>query len=291
MRYCQGRSARVRADGRRQECGVRRRCRPPISTLTRASSQSNRTALPLSTLCRRSWCSAFTNGTPKHSRLKPSIGSNRSTRPNWSCRLSYQTCVRRGTTRSKRMTTQPARCGSFAAREILQNRNRYGYDIGVSPRRGNPYCMRHEVHGRCEQVADDRDHATRTIEYGGSGGTVVQHEAVVSVVQLEQRRSRELVAVAILHESTPCHPQASAGIAETRKRLLRNKGLHPQLKALRTGGSSLQIQHDDPFSVGARDMLDAGGNRLGDLALPELDFRPVLARQIHGRRNMFDGDH
>ena len=43
---------------------------------------------------------------------------------------------------------------------------------------------------------------------------MIEHEAVVSVVHLEQCRARELVAIAVLHEATDDDAQAAAGIGE-----------------------------------------------------------------------------
>jgi len=91
---------------------------------------------------------------------------------------------------------------------------------------------------------------------------MIEHEPVVSVVHLEQRRAREPVVVAVLHETTASGARATAGIGEAHKRLLRDKRLHPERKALCTGKRTLQFKHGDLFRVGTNETLDAGGDRL-----------------------------
>ena len=118
---------------------------------------------------------------------------------------------------------------------------------------------------------------------------MIEHEAVVSVIHLEQRRACELVAVAVLHESTTDDAQATAGIGEAHNRLLGSERLHAEPKALGTGKRGLQFEDGDLFAV-TRETLDADGNRLPAFPCPDLDLLPVLLRELHGRGNMLDGD-
>ena len=61
---------------------------------------------------------------------------------------------------------------------------------------------------------------TGAIDYGGAGSAVIEHQAVVSVVHLEQSRACEPVAIAVAYEAAACGARAVARIGETHKRLI-----------------------------------------------------------------------
>jgi hypothetical protein len=141
----------------------------------------------------------------------------------------------------------------------------------MSPRRRDPYRACHELHGRREQIVDDHDHSARAVEHGRSRGAVIEHEAVVSVVHLEQRGACKPYAITVLHDSTTCDAQVTAGIGEAHNGLVRDERLHPKLKALGTGKRGLQFGHGDLVSEGTRETPDASGNRVLGLPFPDLD--------------------
>ena len=62
------------------------------------------------------------------------------------------------------------------------------------------------------KIVDDRDRSAGAIEHRRSRGAVIEHEAVVSVVQLEQRGACKPFAITVFHEATTCDAQVTAGI-------------------------------------------------------------------------------
>src|SRR5262249_25620240 len=131
----------------------------------------------------------------------------------------------------------------------LQRRNGHGNDIGGSPARRDPYCTRHELQGRGEQVADDGDRSAFAIHYGRARGSMIEHETVVSVVHFEQRRAGEPAAVAIAYEATTCRARAVARIGEGHNRLLRDERFHPELDTAYTGKGRPQFEHSNLLRV------------------------------------------
>src|SRR5579864_1485545 len=95
---------------------------------------------------------------------------------------------------------------SFVVGRASKNLNRDGSNVGAAPGRRDADGLRHELHSLREQVADDCDDAPRAIEYGRARSAVIQSEAVVSIVHLEQRRAGKHLAIAILHKSTARDP-------------------------------------------------------------------------------------
>ena len=71
---------------------------------------------------------------------------------------------------------------------------------------------------------------------------MIKHEAVVSVIHLEQRRAGEPAAIAVLHEAAANDAQVAAGIGKTDDGLLRDERLDPELKALYVGMRGLQFE-------------------------------------------------
>src|SRR5262245_25488321 len=138
--------------------------------------------------------------------------------------------------------------------------------------------MGSELNARCEQVTGNCNHSARAIKNGRARGTVIEHEAVVSVIHLQQRRARETLALAVLDESTTCDAQVAVGIGEAHNRFLGNEWVRPELKPLCTGKRHLQFEHCNLFGMGTREMLDACGNRLLVQSVSNLDLLPVLVR-------------
>src|SRR5438034_10827147 len=92
---------------------------------------------------------------------------------------------------------------SLSLQKFLHHLNGHGNDVGASPSCRDPDCTGKKLHGLSEDIADDRHHATPAIQYRGARGAMIEHEAIVSFVHLEQHRACKLVTIgAVLYEST-----------------------------------------------------------------------------------------
>ena len=151
---------------------------------------------------------------------------------------------------------------------------------------------RHELYLLCQyEVADDRDHAALAIEHGGSRSPVIQDEAIISIVQLEECRAGEPVLCPVLHELAARETQAVIGIRDARHALVCHERLRPDRKDLCTGKWVPQFEHGYPLGLGAHNTQNASRNRLRALPVPNLDLLPVRSRKVHRLGNMRDGCH
>ena len=182
-------------------------------------------------------------------------------------------------------------CTSVGLGEILQHPNRDRNDIGLLPRGRDSDHMRLKLHLLCHEVADDRDHTALAIEHGGSRSPVIQDEAVISIVQLEECRAGEPVLCPVLHESAARETQAVIGIRDARHALVSHERLRPDRKNLCTGKWVPQFEHGYPLGLGAHNTQNASRNRLRALPVPNLDLLPVPSRKLHRLGNMRDGCH
>src|SRR5437588_332991 len=175
---------------------------------------------------------------------------------------------------------------SLGVEKILQHLNGYGNDVGASPSRRDPYCAGGKLHSLGEDVADDRDHTALAIEHRRARGAMVPHEAVVSVIHLQQCCPREFVSIAVFYKPATSEPQTIARICEADDALLRGEGFQPYLQARCIAKWLPQFKQSDLLGMEARDMQDTDVNRLLAFARENLELFPVLMRKTHGHDNM-----
>ena len=120
---------------------------------------------------------------------------------------------------------------------------------------------------------------------------MVQHEAVVSVVHLQQCRPCKFVSIAVFYKPATSEPQTIARICEADDALLRGEGFQPYLQARCIAKWLPQFKQSDLLGMEARDMQDTDVHRSLAFARENLDLFPVLVRETHGHDNMFRGDH
>ena len=143
---------------------------------------------------------------------------------------------------------------------------------------------RYKAYSLCNRRADNSHHSTTAIQYGCSRGAVIEHEAVVAVVHLQERCADEPHVGPELNEPTLCEAKAIVRIGEADHQLLRNERLGPDRKGGRTRDRGLQLEYHHFLGKRTCNAGDARRNQPFAFPLANLDLLPILLLRGAWRR-------
>jgi hypothetical protein len=152
--------------------------------------------------------------------------------------------------------------------------------IKFNPKDSSAYFNRGRVYLR--EGDDDRaiaDLNKAFIEHGRTRSTVIEQEAVVPVVHLQQRCAGESRFGAVSNEPTLSKAQVAIGVGKTDNEFLGHEGLCPDRNRGGICKRGPEFEHRHFLGVEARNAEDAGGNQhLPLLARTSISFQSVAER-------------
>ena len=134
--------------------------------------------------------------------------------------------------------------------------------------------------------ADDSRDPALAVKHRRSGSTVVDHEAVIPLIDFKKGGAREPAVVRVLYEPARHGAWALVRIGERHDTIFWHKRRHPDCDAAGGGNGSLQFKHGQFFSVSAHQAPNADRNRLTVGTIFELKRFPLLCGKLHSGRNV-----
>src|SRR4029077_13712427 len=175
--------------------------------------------------------------------------------------------------------------------EFHQLMDRHRDDIGGSPWRRNSHFAKWCCESLRDHGADDGRDPALAVKHRRSGSTVVDHEAVITLVDFKKRGACEPTVVRILHEPTRYGTQALVWRGEGHDTIFWRKRRNPDCDASGVGNRRLQFKLGQFFSVATRQAPDANRNRLTVGTVLEFERFPLLCGKLHPGSNVCGGDN
>src|SRR5579872_5008540 len=173
---------------------------------------------------------------------------------------------------------------------LIQRLDWHGCDIGHTPSRRHPHFVGSPPDALREYVAHDCHNPPVAIDHRCSRRAVIDDQAILALINLQERHACELSILAQLNEPAFDWVQATSGISESHDLLLRQQRLLASCDAAGAGNAMLKFYYRQLLCLGSRYALDACGNELAAISVCDLERLPVFRRELHCRRHVFGGD-